>query len=163
MTNAISMIPGVCNVTGKTAVERRISALYQGDGATLAALCAAKGAVGKAAREGVSSGGLVSLAHRASKNNYSPIAAYVSAVLGVSFHISNRASFESVPDRLESLIADAKLAKNGGFRVCKKTGAMVPGAKLATLIGLLAEFTEMVQCAEGMRVAVSPANVALEV
>ena len=148
---AITMTPAIITVSGKTAVERKVSAMRQGDAATVAALCNASGAIGKAARAGVAAGGLVSLAHRAANNTYGPIAAYIGATLGVSFVISNRASFESVPDRFEALILDTKNSKSGGYRECKKTGAMVPNAKLATLLKLKAEFTDMVQQAQELR------------
>lgn len=147
----ITSAPAVITVSGKTAVERKLSAMRQGDAATVAALCNASGAIGKAARAGVAAGGLVGLASRASKNNYAPIAAYIGAVLGCSFVISNRASFESVPDRLEAAIMDAKNTKSGGYREDKKTGAQVPNAKLAALLKLKAEFVEMVAQAEAIR------------
>lgn len=147
----ISNTPSGCVVNGKTSLDRKMSALVQGDHVTAMALCGAKGSVGKAARGLMSKTGLVRLADRAANNTYGPIAAYIGATLGVSFHISNRASFESIPDRFESMIADAKNAKNGGHRECKKTGALIPGAKLAALMTLKAEFVDMVQQADNIR------------
>ena len=146
----ITTQPGTVTVSGKTTVEKRLSALGQGDASTVAALCNAKGAVGKAARAGVAAGGLVGLANRAANCNYGPIAAYISATIGCSFVISNRASFESIPDRFEALILDVKASKSGGYREAKD-GTIVPNAKLAMLMTLKSEFMDMVQQAAEIR------------
>ena len=56
--------------------------------------------------------------------------------LGEPIVITNRASFESLPDFFEARIMKAKLGKNDGMRIDKKTNAMVSGSKLATELEL---------------------------
>jgi hypothetical protein len=65
--------------------------------------------------------------------------------LGEPMVISNRASFESLPDLFEARIMKCKLAKNDGMRLDKKSGALVAGSKLATEMELKAMVTDIIR------------------
>ena len=73
----------------------------------------------------------------ACNSNYKPLAEMIAIRLGEPIFISNRASFESLPDVFHARIAKVKLSKNSGYVTDKKTGTLKPGAKLAAEMELL--------------------------
>jgi hypothetical protein len=143
MTQEISFAPARVIVTGATAAERKLSALDGASAATLMALSGAKGDVGKAARSFSAKEGQARIAHAASNANYRPVAEYLSAQLGEGFVISNRASFESLPDQFEQRIMKIKSAKNQGYRI-DKNGCQAPTAALALAMTLKAECVDII-------------------
>lgn len=151
MFETIENTPGSVTVVGRTATERRLSALNGATDAATAALSAAGGKVGKAAARATAMHGLAKIALAASHNDYRPVAEYIAARTGSAACVSNRASFESLPDRFEEAVQAAKMGKNGGYTADKKTGAMKPGAKLALALELKAIATELVAAAAKMR------------
>jgi len=141
-----SFTPAIINVEGKTKSERQLSVVYNASGYTKMALANAKGKMGLAARNGIANGGLQAVAKQAAfpSCNYKPAAEYFAARMGKAFVISNRASFESLPDQFEMAIMAAKMAKNGGYVTDKKTGAQKPSAAHATALELRAIAVDMI-------------------
>jgi hypothetical protein len=146
----ISYAPAIVNVDGKTKTERQLSVIHHASTQTKMALAGAKGKVGNAARNGIAFSGRTAIAAAAAKNNYLPAAQYFAAKLGQPFVITNRNSFEALPDVFEAMIMKAKMAKNGGYTQCKKTGALKPSATLALAMELKAESVEMIATKEAM-------------
>jgi hypothetical protein len=138
--------PAVINVEGKTKTERQLSVVYNASGYTKMALANAKGKMGLAARNGIANGGLQAVAKQAAypSCNYKPAAEYFAARIGKAFVISNRSSFESLPDQFEMAIMAAKASKNGGYTIDKKTGAQKPSATHALALELKAIAVDMV-------------------
>lgn len=136
MQNQITIAPVIVNVTGKTKVERQVSVVSRASDTALSACLSMKGKVGNAIRAEVTHSGLVSVANACFNANYKPLAEMLAIRLGEPMVITNRASFESLPDFFEARIMKAKLAKNDGMRIDKKTNAMVSGSKLATELEL---------------------------
>ena len=143
MTQEISLRPAIVTVTGTTVALRKMSALDGASAATFMALASAKGDVGKAARHCAAREGMARIAHAASNANYRPIAEYLSAQLGEGFVISNRGSFESLPDQFEQRIMKIKAAKNGGYRE-DKNGCQVPTAALALAMSLKGDCVDII-------------------
>jgi hypothetical protein len=137
-------------VNGKTKSERQLSVVSHASGYTKMALANAKGKVGQAARAGIANGGIQAIAKQAAwpSCNYKPAGEYFAAQLGEPIVISNRAAFESLADRFEERIAKAKMSKNGGYVIDKKTGAEKAGATLAKAMELKAVAIEMIASAE---------------
>ena len=131
------------NPTGASASERRLSVVQHASGAAIMALSNASGAVGKAARAKSALMGQSALIQAACKTNYRPVAEYISALTGKPTVISNRASFESLPDQFEAAVLAAKSGKSGGYRT-NKDGIQVPNAALSLAMRLKAEMTELV-------------------
>ena len=142
-----SFTPAIIHVEGKTKSERQLSVVYNSSGYTKMALANAKGKMGNAARAGIANGGLQALAKQAAfpSCNYKPAAEYFAARLGKDFVISNRSTFEALPDLFEMSIMAAKQAKNGGYVLDKKTGAQKPSAAHALGMELKAIAVEMVE------------------
>ena len=142
-----SFTPAIINVEGKTKVERQLSVVYNASGYTKMALANAKGKMGLAARNGIANGGLQAVAKQAAfpSCNYKPAAEYFAARIGKAFVISNRSSFESLPDQFEMSIMAAKSVKNGGYVLDKKTGAQKPSAAHALALELKAIAVEMIE------------------
>ena len=142
--------PAIVNVSGKTKTERQLSVVTYASGYTKMALANATGKVGKAARDGIASGGIQAIAKQAAfpSCNYKPAGEYFAAQLGEPMVISNRAAFESLADQFEARIMKIKLSKNGGMVTDKKTGAEKAGATLAKAMELKAIAIEMVASAE---------------
>ena len=142
--------PAIVNVTGKTKTERQLSVVQDSSPYTKMALANAKGKMGQAARNGIANGGIQALSKQAAwpSCNYRPVGEYFAAQLGEPMVISNRAAFESLPDQFEARIMKAKMAKNGGMVIDKKTGALKPSATHAKMLELKAVAVEMVANAE---------------
>lgn len=143
MSNEVTIKPAIINPTGATASERKMSVVHHASGAAIMALCNASGAVGKAARSGAARMGQGALVQAACKANYRPVAEYIAAQTGKPLVVSNRASFESLPDQFEAMIMAVKSTKSGGYRT-DKNGMQVPNASLSLAMRLKAEMTELV-------------------
>ena len=143
--NQITMSPAIVNVSGKTKVERQVSVVRTASQQALTACLSLKGKVGNAIRANAASAGLLDVAAACVNSNYKPLVEMLSIRLGEPMIVSNRASFESLPDLFEARIMKAKLAKNDGMRIDKKTGALVNGSKLATEMELKALVTDIIR------------------
>jgi hypothetical protein len=157
----VSYTPAIIEVTGKTKTERQLSVVHHASTQTKLALAAAKGKVGQAARSGIAYTGLKAIAQAAAKANYRPAAEYYAARLGQPMVITNRASFESMPDVFEAMIMKAKMAKNGGYSECKKTGALKPTAALSIAMELKAIAVEMIDDVKAIVAETNQSQVAL--
>lgn len=142
--------PASINVFGKTKSERQLSVVNTASAYTKMALVNAKGKVGQTARAGLANGGIMAVAKQAAYPtcNYVPAGEYFAAQLGEPMFISNRATFESLPDQMEARIQRAKLSKSGGYVIDKKTGAQKPNAALSKAMELKAAAIEMVAAAK---------------
>lgn len=143
--NQITIAPAIVNVSGKTKVERQVSVVRTASQQALTACLSLKGKVGNAIRASAASAGLLDVAAACVNSNYKPLAEMLSIRLGEPMVISNRASFESLPDMFEARIMKCKLAKNDGMRLDKKSGALVAGSKLATEMELKAMVTDIIR------------------
>lgn len=143
--NQITIAPAIVNVSGKTKVERQVSVVRTASQQALTACLSLKGKVGNAIRANAASAGLLDVAAACVNSNYKPLAEMLSIRLGEPMVISNRASFESLPDMFEARIMKCKLAKNDGMRLDKKSGALVAGSKLATEMELKAMVTDIIR------------------
>ncbi len=143
--NQITMSPAIVNVSGKTKVERQVSVVRTASQQALTACLSLKGKVGNAIRANAASAGLLDVAAACVNSNYKPLVEMLSIRLGEPMIVSNRASFESLPDLFEARIMKAKLAKNDGMRLDKKSGALVAGSKLATEMELKALVTDIIR------------------
>ncbi len=143
--NQITIAPAIVNVSGKTKVERQVSVVRTASQQALTACLSLKGKVGNAIRANAASAGLLDVAAACVNSNYKPLAEMLSIRLGEPMVISNRASFESLPDLFEARIMKCKLAKNDGMRLDKKSGALVAGSKLATEMELKAMVTDIIR------------------
>jgi len=143
--NQITMSPAIVNVFGKTKVERQVSVVRTASQQALTACLSLKGKVGNAIRANAASAGLLDVAAACVNSNYKPLVEMLSIRLGEPMIVSNRASFESLPDLFEARIMKAKLAKNDGMRIDKKSGALVAGSKLAVEMELKALVTDIIR------------------
>jgi hypothetical protein len=157
----VSYTPAIINVSGKTKTERQLSVVNTASTQTKLALASAKGKVGQAARNGIAYTGLKAIAQAAAKANYRPAAEYYAARLGQPMVITNRASFESMPDVFEAMIMKAKMSKNGGYSQCKKTGALKPTAALSIAMELKAIAIEMIDDVKAIVAESNQAQVAI--
>lgn len=144
IAQSIDFKPAIIEVTGKTKTDRQLSVVRGASMQAKLALTDSKGKVGIMARAGVARSGLGAIAASAAKNNYGPAAEYFAARLGQPMVISNRASFDSLPDLFESSIMKAKMAKNGGYVEDKKTGALKPSPTHALALELKSIAVELV-------------------
>jgi hypothetical protein len=142
MNEIISWTPASIVVAGKTKSERQLSVLADAPSATLAVLGASKGKMGKTARELNAREGIKQIVTAMANANYKPLVAYIAGVLGETVTVTNWASAQSLPDRLEDKIAKAKSSKSGGYVIDKKTGAQKLNATLSTLMTLKSDVTE---------------------
>jgi len=143
--NQITMTPAIVRVEGKTKIARQVSVIAGASQQALTACLSLKGRAGNAIRANAASAGLLDVAAACVNSNYKPLAEMIAIRLGEPMMISNRASFESLPDFFEMRIMKAKLAKNDGMRIDKKTGALVNGSKLATEMELKALVTDIIR------------------
>jgi hypothetical protein len=143
--NEITIAPVSVLVTGANKAARQVSVVRRASSTALTACLSMKGKVGKEIRESAARGGLVDVAGHAASGNYKPLAEMLAIRTGEPVMISSRATFEALPDIFAARIEQAKLGKNGGMREDKKTGSMVPGAKLKEAIELHALVTEIVR------------------
>lgn len=145
--NEITIAPVFVNVTGETKAERQISVVRTASGAALTACINMKGSTGKEIRAGAAQSGFVDIAGHAARGNYKPLAEMLAIRTGEPVVIGSRSTFEALPDIFEARVARAKLAKNGGMREDKKTGALVPGATLRDALELKSIVTDIVRAA----------------
>jgi hypothetical protein len=150
ITETMSAAPAIIDVQGKTKYERQMYVVAQASTVTLAALCDAKGKMGNAVRDAFSRDGLRGVARAAAwpTVNYRPMGEYLAARLGEPVVISNRASFNALPDMLESRIMKVKLSKSYGMTTDKKTGALKPNATLSLLMRLKSECVDAIELAD---------------
>lgn len=137
-------MPAIINVVGANKVARQLHVVQSASDAARQALISSPGKLGQAVRAGFARGGLVACAEQASKGNYRPAAEYFAAKTGQPFVISNRSSFDSLPDMFEALIMRAKMAKNGGYVVTKK-GETVKSAAHKSAVELQADARYMIE------------------
>lgn len=143
--NEITIAPVSILVTGTNKAERQMSVVRKASNTALTACLNMKGKVGKEVREGAARGGLIDVAGHAASGNYKPLAEMLAIRTGEPIMISNRSTFEALPDMFAARVEQAKLGKNGGMREDKKTGVLVPGAKLKEALELHALVTEVVR------------------
>ena len=142
--NEITIAPVSVLVTGANKAERQMSVVRKASNTALMACLNMKGRVGKEVREGAARGGLIDVAGHAASGNYKPLAEMLAIRTGEPIMISNRSTFEALPDMFAARVEQAKLGKNGGMRE-DKTGVLVPGAKLKEALELHALVTEVVR------------------
>ena len=111
-----------------TKSENRLAVVNGASTGAALALVGVSGAIGKAARHTATAAGVEKIARDAGHGNYRGVAEYLAVVLGKPIVISNRGSFEALPDMVEGFVLAAKAGKNGGMRESK--GVLVPGAAL---------------------------------
>jgi len=140
----ITIAPIVINVDGKTKADRQLSVVRQASSSALTACLNVRGKVGTAIRESAAQSGFVEIAQHCMNSNYRPLAEMLAINLGEPIVISNRASFEALPDLLEAKIMTVKLSKSGGYRTDKKTGSLLSNAKLSMLMQMKAVCTEII-------------------
>lgn len=136
MTYEITTAPVYIAVEGKNKVERQVSVVRNATDSALTACLSMKGKVGNAIRESGARSGLVQIVQHCASGSYRSLAEFLAIRLGEAMVISNRSTYEALPDFFEARIYQAKLGKNGGFVTDKKTGALKPGAKLALAMEL---------------------------
>lgn len=117
-------------VIGANVNERKLSVVRVAEGAALTACMDLKGKIGAEIRGNIAEGGLKEVAMQAANGNYKPLAQVFAIRTGEPFIISNKGTFEALPDFFEARVAAAKLAKGGGVRLDGKSGLEVPGSKL---------------------------------
>lgn len=126
----ITVAPVSIIVNGTNKFERQVSAVRQSSSSALTACLDVRGKVGKEIRESAAHGGMTEVAGHAATGNYRPMAEMLAIRMGEPIFISSRATFEALPDMFKARMHQAMLGKDGGYRTDKKTGALVPGAKL---------------------------------
>ena len=129
MSNIVDTVVGRVEFSANLSKAENRLAVVQGasTGAALA-LVGVGGAIGKAARHTAATAGVEKIARDAGHGNYRGVAEYLAVILGRPIVISNRGSFEALPDVVEGYVLAAKAGKNGGMRESK--GVLVPGAAL---------------------------------
>jgi hypothetical protein len=143
--------PVIVNPQGATSAERKLDVVHSTTSrSTLLALVDTKGKLGQAVRSRLANTGGGDIVAQAASGNYRPFAEYLAVRTGEAVVISGRASFESLPDVFEAKILSAKMGKNGGMKLDGKTGAEVPGPKLALALELKAICVEAVAKAAEM-------------
>lgn len=128
--NEITIAPVSIMVNGSTKAERQVSAVRQAGATALTACLNIKGKVGAEIRSSAARSGLVDIAQHCATGNYKPLAEMLAIRTGEPILISSRATFEALPDIFKAKVHQAALGKDGGFRLDKKSGLMVEGAKL---------------------------------
>ena len=141
----VSYAPAIIEVSGKTKSERQLSVAYHASSEAQDALVNAKGKLGKAVRESKARNALGGLALAASKANYRPVAEYIAALLGEPMVITNRASFESLPDQIEARIMKVQLSKSGGWTTDKKTGTQKLNSTMMLLVQIKDDMAKVVE------------------
>jgi len=144
MSNQITMSPVRINAIGTTKVERQLSVIENASTNALTASLGIKGKVGNAIRANAVNLGNMKVLNDCINGNYRSLAETIAIRLGEPFVISNRASFESLPDQFEMRIMKIEQSKSGGMREDKKTGLMVAGAKLQTEMYLKSMVTDII-------------------
>lgn len=116
-------------VTGRTATDKRMCVIDGASFASLAFASAGRGKIGKASREVISANGSAMIAKAARSGNYKPLAEALAMTLGESVFITQRATFEALPDVYSARIQDLK---NGGW-MKDKNGVQKAGGKRVAL------------------------------
>lgn len=133
----ITIAPVIITPVGKTASERKLNVVYgMQSRAALIAIGAQGGKAGKAAMQLAGRDALTDVAGACAQSNFRPLGEYIAATLGEGVVISGRSTFEALPDWFEQRIMKIKATKTGGMKTDAATGVEVPGAKLATELGL---------------------------
>lgn len=145
MTNEITIAPVSIMVAGANKAERQMSVVRQASGVALTACLDIKGKVGKEIRTGAATTALVDVAKAAASGNYKPLAEMLAIRTGEPVLISSRSTFEALPDMFKARVYQAALGKDGGYRTDKKTGTLVPGAKLKSAEELHALVSKVVE------------------
>ncbi len=130
-TYDIDFAPARVVLTGKTMTEKRVGVITQGSVATSLYFAEAKGKVGQAARKSISSMGANKMVREVRTGNYRSVAEALAVLLGCSMVISTRASYESLTDRLEAMLADLK---DDGYKAGKPTAKRVAIESAVTLL-----------------------------
>lgn len=129
MSNSLAQYgPVMIAVMGATNVERKLSVVRVAEGSALTACMDLKGKIGKEIRGNIAEGGLQEVVMQAANGNYKPLAQVFAIRTGEPIIISNKGTFEALPDFFEARIAAAKLSKGGGVKLVD--GLEVPGSKL---------------------------------
>ena len=139
----IDFAPARVILRGETATERRVNLIRSGSATTALYFANAKGKMGGAARETISGMGARRMVKEVRTGNYRSAAECLAGLLGHSVVITSRASWESIPDRLESELADLK---GGGYK--EKDGIMTATPKrvaIESAIALVAGIREGVE------------------
>ena len=144
----ITTVAGVANVVGKTAADKKMYAVRNAGALATAALVGVGGAAGKEAARITQSRAMNGITAQASHGNYESVAQYFSGRLGAPFTVSNRGSFEALPDRMDDAVKAIKSGKNGGMS--EKDGVQVPGAKLRLAMDLYGDAVSMVSGAKAL-------------
>lgn len=149
MNQVLQYAPANVLVVGENRGERSLSVVRRATQSALTACMGMGGKVGKEIRSNVAQVGLVDVAQQAANGNYKPLAETLAIRTGEPFIISNRSTFEALPDMMQARIESAKLGKNGGMRE-SKDGILVPGAKLKLAIELHALCVGVVERAKNV-------------
>ena len=129
MSNIVDTVVGRVEFSSNmTKAENRLAVVQNASTGAALALVGVGGAIGKAARHTAATAGVEKIARDAGSGNYRGVAEYLAVILGKPIVISNRGSFEALPDMVEGFVLAAKAGKNGGMRESK--GVLVPGAAL---------------------------------
>lgn len=128
MTNVTTfeVVEGAVALVGNNATEKMLALVKQGSAEFIASVVNAKGKVGAAAREAIAQSGDNAIVAAAAKANYRPFAEKLASILQKAVTISSRASFESYPDRISEMIAEAQAKKGAGIG---KNGQPTPAMK----------------------------------
>ena len=133
----IAIAPIIVNVVGEKKLERQFDLAKRMTSTAMQMCVNTKGKAGNEIRDNAAKTGFVDAAMKAAwpTCDYRPLAEAIAFKTGTSCVISNRASFESMPDRYEQEILNLKAGKNGGMTV-GSDGVAKPGAKLALAMEL---------------------------
>lgn len=144
----ITLVAGVALVVGKTAADKKMYAVSHANALATAALVTCGGAAGKEASRLTQTRALHGIAAQASHANYEAVAQYFSGRLGAPFTVSNRGSFQALPDRMDDMVKAIKSGKNAGMT--EKGGVQAPGAKLKLALELYNQAVTFVSEAEAL-------------
>lgn len=148
MSEIITLVAGVAVVIGKTAADKKMYAVQHSNAMATAALVTCGGAAGKEASRLTQVRALHGIAAQASHSNFEGVAQYFSGRLGAPFTVSNRGSFQALPDRMDDMVKTVKAGKNGGMT--EKDGVQVPGAKLKLALELYNQAVTFVSEADAL-------------
>jgi hypothetical protein len=124
--------PARAILVGKTKTEAKIALIHSASAATSLYLASEKGKVGQAARANVSAMGANKMVREVRMGNYRSAAESLAVLLGESVVISNRASWESIEDRFEGMLAGLK---NEGYKDGKPVAKRVAIERAMALVG----------------------------
>jgi hypothetical protein len=126
-TSNIQSAPAHIIVHGKTGTDKKLSVVENAGLAARMYLSTKAGKLGKYAREGMAVGGEAMIIGHAIRADYRALAEALAGITGESVIISNRATFQAMPDVYAAKLADLR---NGGMVEDKKNpGLLKPSAK----------------------------------